>query len=451
MGIFRRRTAAPEAVQAPDGTEKRQLLPGGMFAPTSLDFMGSSTSAGVDVTTNTALQNIAVWACQRVLVSTIAMLPVDVVRRTGVIRTPVEPQPMLVRNPSGRVSRRGWVAQNMRALIGTGNTYGRVVDTDFLGRVTQIETVSPDAVHWQAEAGEEVPYVNGARQTLWPLGDLWHVPASQFLMPGSRVAMNPTEFAKTSIGTGIAAERFGANFFRDGLSPTAVATVNADINADQALAIKQSILGMSRGNREPAVVGSDVKIEPWTAKLTDSQFIELLQFEVLQACRVYGVPPSMAYAAVSGQNVTYANIGQADMQYLKFSVAGWLVDFEDAWSELIAAPDTVKFNVDALLRMDAIARAELAKSRLDAKTTTINVVRALEDEAPFDDPIYDRPGIPAESQLIGQFIKELTPGVGVLITPDEGRMILNEAGAKLAVPAPPTLAPSKQLSLPLAP
>lgn len=397
MGIFRRRQSATTTA-APADTEQRQLLPGGIYAPSSYDLMGGQSTAGVAVTTSTALQNVAVWACQRVLVSTVAMLPVDVVRTQGKIRTPVDPQPPLVRNPSGRVNRRGWVAQNIRSLVGSGNMYGRVVDTDYAGRALQVETIHPDSVRWVTEGNEEVPYVDGVRQTLWPLGDFWHVPASQFLAAGSRVAMNPTEFAKTSIGTGIAAERFGANFFRDGLNPSALVTVNADLNPDQALAIKQSIMAMSRGNREPAVIGSDVKIEPWTAKLTDSQFIELLQFEVLQACRVYGVPPSMAYAAISGQNVTYANISQADMQYLKFSVAGWLVDLEDAWSELIAIPHSVKFNVDALLRMDALARAELAEKRLRNKTTTINAVRALEDEPPFEDPAYNLPGIPEPVQ-----------------------------------------------------
>ena len=367
-----------------------------MYGPTQSDFMGSS--AGVAVTPTTALENVAVWACQRVLVSTISMLPVDVVRTSGARRTRVEPAPQVVRNPSGRVSRRGWVAQNVRSLVGSGNMYGKVVATDSLGRGLQIETVHPSAVNWIDEGGAEVPYINGERQTLWPLGDFWHVPASQFLVAGSRVAMSPTDFAKTSIGTGIAAERFGANFFRDGLSPTVVASVNADISETQAMAIKQSLLAMSRGNREPAVLGSDITLTPWTAGLKDSQFTELLQFEVSQACRVFGVPPSMVYAAISGQNITYANVAQADLQYLKYSVAGWLVDLEDAWSEMIAMPQSVKFNVDALLRMDALARAELASKRLADKTTTINAVRALEDEDPFEDPAYDLPGIPAPAQ-----------------------------------------------------
>lgn len=432
MGLFSRRTKAAKV------EEKRSLLPGGLFAPTSLDLMFNN-SAGVVVTTNSALQNVAVWACQRVLVSTISMLPVDVIRTQGKVRTLVEPLPLVVRNPSGRVPRRGWVAQNIRALVGSGNIYGRIVATDSIGRATQVETIHPDKVNWISESGVETPYIDGQMQTLWPIGDFWHVPASQFLMPGSRVAMDPTQFAKTSIGTGIAAERFGASFFSDGLNPSAIVRVDADINATEAMDIKRSIMNMASGDRSPAVFGNDIKdILPWTAKLTDSQFIELLQFEVSQACRVYGVPPSMVYAAISGQNVTYANASQADLAYLKYSITGWLVDLEDAWSELIEIPHSVKFNIDALLRMDAQGRADLAKTRLDSRTTSVNAVRALEDEAPFPDPIYDLPGVPGGSQPLGQTVKELTPGVGVLITADEARTILNANGAALEVPAPTT-------------
>lgn len=437
MPLFRRRRPDTSA-QTP--TEERTILAGGLYAPTSLDVMYGQSTAGVTVTTDTALENIAVWAAQRVLVSTVSMLPVKVLRQAGSRQTFVDPLPPMVRNPSGRVSQRGWVAQNIRALVGSGNMYGRVVETDLYGRVTQLETIHPSKVEWKTIGNDEVPFVDGKQQTLWPLGDFWHVAASQFLMPGSRVAMDPTQFAKTAIGTGIAAERFGAHFFRDGLNPTAIIKVDADIDATQALAIKQSIMGMARGNREPAVVGSDIKdIQAWTAKLTDSQFIELLQFEVLQACRVYGVPPSMVYGAISGQNVTYANVGQADMQFLKFSVAGWLIDFEDAWSDLIAQPHTVKFDVDAILRMDAEARANLNKVRLESRTLTINEVRVDEGEEPFADPIYDQPGIPGGQQTIGQMIKEITPGVGVVVTADEARGILNEQGADLVIPAPDSL------------
>lgn len=443
MAFFRR---TPKTQEAPQ--EERGLYPwGNAYAAPSMYGLAPG-DAGVGVNTTSALRNVAVWACQRVLVSTISMLPVDVIRTEGAHRLTV-PAPMMVRNPSARVSRRGWVAQNIRSLVGSGNIYGRVVATDSLARPTQIETIHPDGVTWQTKNGEEIPYLNGVAQTLWPVGDFWHVPASQFLMPGSRVAMNPIDYARTSIGTGLAAEQFGANFFRDGLNPSAIVKVNAQIDATQAAAIKQAIMNMARNNREPAVFGADIdKVEPWMAKLTDSQFIELLQFEVLQACRVYGVPPSMVYAAVTGQNITYSNIGQSDMQYLKYGVMPWIVDLEDAWSDLIAMPHTVKFNVDAILRMDALERANLAKTRLEAKTTTINAVRALEDEEPFPDEIYDQPGTPGGQETLGQLMRGLTPAVGVYVTPDEAREMANEAGASLTIPGPTELGPTQQ-TLPL--
>jgi len=164
---------------------------------------------------------------------------------------------------------------------------------------------------------------------------------------------------------------------------------------------------------------------------------------------VYGVPPSMVYAAISGQNVTYANASQADLAYLKYSITGWLVDLEDAWSDLIALPHTVKFNVDALLRMDAMGRAQLRAVRLANKEMTINEGRAQEDEAPFPDPIFDAPGIPGGQETLGQLMRGLTPAVGVYVTPDEARQLANDAGAELDIPGSPDLGPAKASQQPL--
>ena len=66
------------------------------------------------------------------------------------------------------------------------------------------------------------------------------------------------------------------------------------------------------------------------------------------------------------------------------------------YAEMAAMPHSVKFNTDAVLRMDAISRAELHEKRLRTKTRTVNEVRVIEDEDPFPDPIYDEPGIPGE-------------------------------------------------------
>lgn len=387
MALFRRR---PRAESPQD--EHRSVLPNGLFAPSNA---WSRSTAGVSVTTQTALRDAAVWACQRVIVSTVAMLPVHAYREVGDRLQRLPADPPVVSAPSGRVSRRGWVSQMVRSGLQCGNMYAEVVDTDTMGRAKQIETIHPDSVTWQVRDGEETPYVNGKPATLWPLGPFLHVPVSQFLIAGSRVAMNPTEYGKTSVGTALAAEEFSAQFFGDGAHPTMIAKAKVpDLTAEQAAAIKESLVNATRGTRQPPVIGDDIDLQAWGTNPDDASLIDLLQFEVQQACRRYGVPPSMVYAAISGQNVTYSNVSQADLQFLKYSVQSWVSDLEDAWSDLAAQPHLVRFTTEAVLAMDAISRADLHEKRLRTKTRTVNEVRKIEDEEPFPDSAFDQPGIP---------------------------------------------------------
>ena len=162
-----------------------------------------------------------------------------------------------------------------------------------------------------------------------------------------------------------------------------------------------------------------------------------MRFEVEQACRFFGVPPSMAYAAVSGQSVTYANVSQADLQYLKHSLGIWLLDIEDAWSSLLPVDQTVKFNVEGLLRMDAEGRWKIHDLRLSNKTTSVNRVLALEDEPPIDDPEFDKPGIPGSADT-GRSLsaadvsqKVYLAVVAGVLTVEEGRQLIADAGAAI--------------------
>jgi hypothetical protein len=172
----------------------------------------------------------------------------------------------------------------------------------------------------------------------------------------------------------------------------------------------------------------------------DSQFLELQRFVVEQVCRFLGVPPSMVYLAISGQNVTYANISQADTQYLKHSLQPLMRDIEAAWSSLIDGPMHVRFNPSTLLRMDDMARHQLHALRLANKTITVNAVKALEDEAPFDDE-YDAPGVPdgsADARRLSavEAVQKVYLGVGTVLTSDEARQLINDAGGALPVPGP---------------
>lgn len=377
MALFRRKRSQPDAP-----AEKRSQFPTIPFHQVLAAW--PSTAAGVSVTTESAMRSAAVAACVRVLKTTVAQLPVDQGRAEGTRRVQ-RPASQVVLKPSARVSRRAWVAQNMHSFLTDGNVYGQVVAYDRLtGLPTQVESLAPRDVHWRSTGdGVSVPYVRNEPKDIWPLGDLVHIPASAFLRPGCVVADSPVDLAKESIGTSLAAERFGAQFFGDGAHPSAIIRSDQELDEPAAKNVKNAVLGAMVG-REPAVLGSGLEYDQIQINPSDSQFLDLLRFECEQAARFFGVPPAMIYAAVSGQSVTYANVNQADLQYLKYSVAIWLADLEDAWSAWVA-PDTVKFNVNALLRMDTPSRFTVYDKAIRTGIYSVNDVRTLEDLEPIPD------------------------------------------------------------------
>ena len=349
-------------------------------------------AAGEAVTLENSMRANAFAACRRVLVSEVAQLPVHTFRKRGGAREMV-PDPQVVASPSGGLTRRAWVAQVMDSLVRAGNAYLHVSEVDGAGAPVMLESVSPSIVSWQPVDGVLRPHVNGVERGLWPLGNLVHIPASAFIQAGSPVAVSPVEASAESMSLGLAAEKYTAQWFGSGGHPSSVLYVDREIEASAAEAIKDRYVEAATGRR-PAVFGSGIKREA-IQEAPDESMLNLMRFVVEQACRTTGVPPAMVYGGISGQAVTYANVSDSDLQFLKHSLGVWLGDLEDHWSRwLPVRGQFVRFNSDALLRSTPKERHEIYASRLASKTVTVNEIRRLEDEEPFADPEFDQPGIP---------------------------------------------------------
>lgn len=343
-----------------------------------------------------ALFNDAVWAGTDVLCGEVSKLPVDVVRSQGVRRAPVSPTPSLIAEPSGVVTQDVWVYQLVWSMVHDGNGFGLVTQTDSRGFPTMVELVDHSIVtERDVVDGVKQAKVDSKVHRAFPFGDLVHVPG-KMVRSGSPFGLSPVEHAAGAIATGLSAGDFGLRFFTDDGHPMKVVYSDKELTQPQAEQVKAALMGATRGNREPVVMGSGLKLAESPESKTEPLFIDLQRFTTEQVCRFLGVPPSMVYAAVSGQNVTYANVSQADLHFLKHSLEGYLVRIEQALTRLLPRPQFVRFNRNALLRSDAEGRNSVYDTRLRNRTLSVNEVRALEDEEPFADPAFDEPGIPGD-------------------------------------------------------
>lgn len=349
----------------------------------------------IPVGVQTALTHAASSACIDVLASSVSTLPVDAVRQQGKSRVPVTPTPSLIAAPSGLVEPDVWMYQLVDSMLTDGNGFGIVTAVDFAQRPTSIELLDAANIGDRRIGADGVPsaLVSGERYRLYPYGDLWHIPG-KYVRAGSPFADSPIRRAAATIGGAIAARDFGSRFFGDGGHPGALITSDQDLNPDQAKAIKTAFLNAVNGTREPAVLGSGLTYTPLMTDVNGEFPIDLMRFAIEEACRFWRVPPSMVYAATSGQNVTYVNATQADLAYLKHSLESLLVRIEKALTRLLARPQVVRFNRNAFLRSDPAGRNAIYDQRLKNKTMSVNDVHALEDEEPVTDPEFDKPGIP---------------------------------------------------------
>ena len=345
---------------------------------------GSSTKSGVNVTSHRAMQHGAMWSSVHLLASIVSNLPVDVFRGVGESKTAVLPAPSLVGSPSLIVTRREWVYQAMVSLLLRGNAIGTVVEKDSLQRPKVVEWLDPDAVTIkQASSVDRPTYWLGTREL--HRDNVIHMRA--YLRPGSAVGMSPVEYHAEKIGLGLAAEKFGAEFYGGGGHPTALfQNTKAKIDPTQAATIKERILGVMKGRREPLVLGSDWDYKPLQVSPTESAFISAQGYTDSQIAHLYGpgLAEVLGYSS-SGSSLTYSNRVDRSLDLMTYTVMPWVSRFEDMWTSNIAQPQTARMNVSALLRADPKSQMEMFRTAREIGLYNIDEERGLLDLPPLPD------------------------------------------------------------------
>jgi HK97 family phage portal protein len=351
----------------------------------------ASSGIGADVSPDSSLRHDAVWSCRTRIAQDVSMMPVDVVRYVNGTRQDVSLAPQIIAAPSVFASPMDWRYQVIDSWLGWGNAWGIVTARTVNGLYpTRIELQNPSSVVARDSPDGPKFFVNKVEHFLFPVGDLWHVPA--YTAPGSLLGLSPIAYHRLSISTGLEAQRFGNGFFQDGGHPNAIVGVEGTPTEDQAKSLKDKLLGITRGNRELIVLPKSTTYTQLSVNPDDSQFIETMRYSVEQVCRIFGEDPADHGASAGGSSLTYANRSDADLARFKRRQF-WVTKLQDALTALIPRPQVVKLNTASSLMMTTKERHEVHKLRLDSQTVTINEVRKIEDEPPFG-PEFDVPGIP---------------------------------------------------------
>ncbi len=264
---------------------------------------GDLSGAGVAVTADSAKRSAAVYACVQLIGGIVGSLPCHIYQRgENGERTQVDHDYwwLLNETPSpGMVSQSFWeFIVSSFLLRGDGVA---LIDRTPIGAIKSITPIPAEYVRYKKTPSGLVYLINdGIKKYGRDSSDILHFP--NFGFDGEKSESVIARAARQAVGTALQADSFSGEWFKNGASPSIIASYANPINKDQIQLIQQQITEKhtGQGNRhKPLIMGQGPTITTVSMSPEDSQLLETRRFQVAEIARAFGVPPHMIGEATS--------------------------------------------------------------------------------------------------------------------------------------------------------
>jgi HK97 family phage portal protein len=264
-------------------------------------------------------------------------------------------------------------------LLLKGNCY-ILITKDNNNRKKRLDILVTDSVVPVIMAGQ-LKYEEKITGTIYDASEIIHILnyTSDGLIGQSTLAN-----AATSLGIAYDSEQHSGNFFKSGgalqgiLSPKA----DAQIGAQRAAAAKAAFIGTNNAavygvsTNNVVVMENGMEYQPISISPAESQLLESRQFNVIDICRFFNVPPSLAFSETG----KFSTAEQQQIDYLNNCLAPLIEKIENEMFRKLYLPSEwseteLRFDVENLLRLDASSKANYLTQLFNVGGLTTNEIR----------------------------------------------------------------------------
>ena len=333
--------------------------------------------SGEIVTENTAFAQSSLMAAVTLLADAIAVMPLELMReRAG--RTEQLPTPSVLLKPNEYQTMFDFIHQTvlMLALHGTAYIYAPRRPGEL---PPEMKNIHPNQIKGFVDVDDGTLYYEIGRQRYSPA----EIRAIHWvLFPGKTRGLSPLEVQRNTIGMGIAMDRFLAQFYGEGATPSSVLETEQKVTPDQADILRQTWEDSHNKRRRPAVLSGGLKWRSITTSAADMQMIEHRESIIRDIARAYRIPLHMILGS-GGNSQTYQNVEQAGINFVRYTLLPWMRRIEDAISEMLPLTQKVRFNADEFMRADLITRVNAQRVQILSGTLSPNEARQEENREPY--------------------------------------------------------------------
>lgn len=320
-----------------------------------------------NVTEESSLRHLTVYACARVLAEGLASLPLHVRKKRpdgGSEKARDHPVYGLLHDlPNNEMTSMTWRESQMGHHVLGGNNYS-VITLNGYGRVVDLYPIDWNKVQVRRHniTNRIVYDINDRGKTeTYPAEKIFHVPGWGF---DGLKGYSPVRMAAEAIGTGLSAQDFINRFYAQGMN------IGSVLEHPQALGDKayerlqewmQSKGAGLANSWKPMILEEGMKINRIPMHFVDAQFIETQELTRDEICGIFRVPPHMV---ANLKNATFSNIEHQDLAFVKHSLLPYIQRWEQVMNWKLFTPKEreqgyyTKLNVEGLLRGDYKSRQE---------------------------------------------------------------------------------------------
>lgn len=348
-------------------------------------FGGGTKAAGVTVSESTALSASAVFACVRNLAEDLAKLPLITYRRldpTGKERMPEHPlYRVLHDDPNPEMTAFDFRQAVTASAVLWGGGYAEIEMTG-RGDVAYLWPIEPWRVRVDRDSAKRLVYIVDGKTTM-TADELLHLKG--FSITGI-VGLMIAATGKDSLGLTLAAQKFAASFFANGMNVAGVLSHPGRLGPQGADNLRKSWTDVHGGPdkaHKPAILEEGMTYAKIGTEPNDAQMVETRQFQVEDVARWFRMPPHKIQHLLRS---TFSNIEHQSIEYVTDTLQPWAVKWEQEIGKKLLADEPeifVEHLFEALLRGDTLARAQAFEVQFRNGIVNNDEWRAAENRNPL--------------------------------------------------------------------
>lgn len=354
-------------------------------------YVQSYSYTGEAITPARALESPSVYACVRLISSSIASLPWDVLQETDEGKIAQNDHPLynlLNIEVNEDVGALQWREKVISDVLLTGNHYSYIY-RDASGRPVSLEPLRPDYVAVYRD-GQNQPYYqvwtgkytgSNAEKAMrrFRAYDMFHVVGATTF--DGVLGVPPIHLMRDVIALELEITEFITRFISNNAVPAGTLKMPGRLSPEASKRLREAWQaahgGASRAGRV-AVLEDGLEYKPISNSMKDNDLIEMRKYCRQQIAAMFQVP---AHKIGDTDSTSYNSAEQADTEFVKHALASWASRLEqEAARKLIVRgePYCTRINFDSLLRADMSTRFQAYANGITNGVLSVNEARARE-------------------------------------------------------------------------